>query len=131
MTTFDYSRPKATASRLIARFGQLCTIRRASDTPSDPQTPWSEFSPNPPAYFEVTAIEDMQDVRDMSGNLVGIKRRTLTVDAAGVAPLKSDTIAVGVRIADVDAGTGFEEIVSVTPVAPAGVALMYEIELRS
>lgn len=111
----------------------LCTIRRASSEPDEPQTPWDEPADpaNDPTDYEVTAVENVQDVRDMSGTLIGVKKRTLTVSATGVAPLKSDTIAVGVAKADVDESTVFEEIVAVEPLAPGGVVLLYEIELNS
>lgn len=109
----------------------VCTIRRASSSPLEPQKPWDEPSPlgDPPDLFPVTGIEDVQDVRDMNGTLIGMKRRTLTINATGVAPLKSDTIAVGIAPDDVVADTSFEEILEVMPVAPGGVPLMYELRL--
>lgn len=111
----------------------ISTIRRASSAPTEPQNPWDEpASPaNPPQLFAVTGVEDIRDVRDMTGMLVGIQKRTLTIEATGVAPLKSDTIAVGVAPGDVTAQTVFEEILSVKPLAPGGVALLFELELAS
>lgn len=133
MSAFDYSRPQATALRLIERFGQPCTIRRDSDEPDEPQNPWDDpaVPANDPQLFAVTGVETMQDVRDMSGMLVGVRKRTLTINATGVAPLKSDVIAVGVAPADVTGATAFEEIIAVRPLDIAGVALYYELELNS
>lgn len=104
-----------------------CTIRRetsgAGATPLDP-------TPDPAVeLFEITGVEGTKEIRDASGALTGIIRRTLTVEAGKVSPLKSDTIAPGVRQADVDADTAFEEIVRVTPLSPGGTALLYKIEL--
>lgn len=124
--------------RGLARAGQrtgtgpyLCTIRRASSAPSEPVNPWdSPADPaNDPTDYAVTAVEDIREVRDMSGMLTGVQKRTLTIDATGVAPLKSDTIAVGVAPADVAEDTTFEEIIAVRPLAPGGVALLYELDL--
>ncbi len=121
----------AEAGEAVGSGPYLCTIRRASSEPDEPQTPWDEPADpaNDPVDFEVVAVESVQDVRDMSGTLIGVQKRTLTVSATGVAPLKSDTIAVGVAKADVDADTLFEEILAVKPLAPGGTALLYELEL--
>ncbi len=121
----------AEAGEAVGSGPYLCTIRRASSEPDEPQTPWDEPADpaNDPVDYEVVAVEDVQDVRDMSGMLVGVQKRTLTVSATGVAPLKSDTIAVGVAPSAVTADTVFEEIVAVEPLAPGGTALLYELEL--
>lgn len=130
------------ASEIAAALGEVseavgsgaytCTIRRAPDTPDTPATPWDEPADpaNEPLLFEVSAVESIQDVRDMSGTLIGVKKRILTIDAVTVAPLKSDTIAVGVTSGDVSDATVFEEIMSVSALSPGGVALLYELELN-
>jgi len=120
----------------LARAGQrtgtgplICTIRREGE--GGPQTP-SEVGVVPEAVdllFPMTAIESVQDVRDTNGTLIGVKKRTLTINATGVAPLKSDTIAVGVAPDAVTAQTAFEEILAVTPLSPGGTALLYELSL--
>lgn len=115
----------------------VCTIKRnLPDEPADhaqPETPWDR--PADPlalaTFYPVTAVQTMRMVQDGNIGLVGTRRRVLLIDATGTAPIKSDTIAVGVAPDDVDGFTWFEEIVSVDAVAPGGVALMYELELRS
>jgi len=109
----------------------ICTIRRASAELDEPTNPWDEPADpvNAPQLFPVTAIERIQDVRDMTGMLVGMKKRTLTINATGVTPLKSDTIAVGVAPGDVVEGTKFEEIISVMYLSPGGTVLLYRLEL--
>lgn len=111
----------------------ICTIRRASSEPDEPQNPWDEPADpvNEPQDFSVTAVEDIREVRDMTGTLIGLQKRTLTVSATGVAPLKSDTIAVGVAPSAVTADTAFEQILAVNPLAPSGVALLYELDLSA
>ena len=104
----------------------ICTIGRNTGT----GTPWdNNVSTVPDLLYPVTGIENMQDVRDMTGMLVGMKKRTLTINATGVTPLKSDTIAVGVAPGDVVEGTKFEEIISVSPLSPGGTVLLYRLEL--
>jgi len=111
----------------------ICTIRRASTEPEELQRPWHATAGpmNPPTLYPVTAIEDIREVRDLSGMLVGIQKRTLTINATGVQPLKSDVIAVGFAPADVTSATVFEEIIAVKPLAPAGTALLYELDLSA
>ena len=122
----------AEAGEAVGTGPLICTIRRANPAPDEPQNPQDEPSVgdgNPPMLFAVTGIESVQDVRDMSGMLVGVKKRTLTIDATGVAPLKSDVIAIGVAPASVTAQTMFEEILAVSPLSPGGTALLYELSL--
>ena len=119
------------AGRKTGTGAYICTIRRDPDELDEPQSPWDEPADpvNEPQLFPVTAIERMQDVRDMSGMLVGIQKRTLTIDATGVAPTKADKIAVGVAPDDVVEGTKFEEIISVMYLSPGGTVLLYRLEL--
>lgn len=123
----------AEAGEAVGSGPYISTIRRASSEPDEPQNPWDDPADpvNEPADYAVTGIQEVKDIRDMTGMLVGIQKRTLTIEATGVAPLKSDTIAVGVAPGDVTAQTVFEEILSVKPLAPGGVALLFELELAS
>lgn len=109
----------------------VCTIRRKSGVATEPQTGWAEpASPsNEPTLYAVNGVERIRDVRDMSGTLINVKRRTLTIDAVTIEPLTSDVIAVGVAPADVTAATKFEEILSVSALSPTGTALTYGLEL--
>jgi hypothetical protein len=109
----------------------ICTIRRTSSAPTEPKHPWEEPADpaNTPTDYAVTAVESIQDIREMTGTLVGVQKRTLTIDATGVAPLKSDRIDVGVAPGDVTGSTVFEEIIAVSPLAPGGTALLYELQL--
>jgi hypothetical protein len=121
----------AEAGEAVGTGPYICTIRRASDEPDEPQTPWDEPADpaNAPTDYPVTAVEDVKEIRDMTGNLIGVQKRTLTINATGVEPLKSDTIAVGVAPDDVTSDTVFEEILAVKPFAPAGTVLLYELSL--
>ncbi|CAD7023166.1 hypothetical protein REJC140_00115 [Pseudorhizobium endolithicum] len=92
-----------------------------------------EWDPQPgggPTYKTLYAVEGFQEVRDASGTLIGQTRHTLTVTAdPDAVPMKSHQVAIGVRAEDVAADTAFIEIIEVRPLAPAGVAVLYELDL--
>lgn len=102
------------------------TLRRPG---AGPTTPHDLTPAGSPTDYELTGIDTDVKVRDRSGTLTGETRRTLTVNATGEEPKKSDTIAVGVKMADVDSETVFSEIVEVRRLAPGGVPLLYEVDL--
>lgn len=102
------------------------TLRRAGTGPASPHDATPVGSPSD---FELTGLESEREIRDASGALTGVTRRTLTVNATGEAPKKTDTIAVGVALSDVDSNTVFSEIVEVFTFAPGGVALYHEVDL--
>lgn len=109
----------------------ICTIKRPAAGPSEPQTPWDaeDTTAGDPTYHEVTAVQGHERIRDASGTLIGETHTVLTISAMGVEPRKSDLIAVGVAEADVDADTDWHEVAEVAPLAPGGVALLYEVRL--
>ncbi|HEV7435342.1 MAG TPA: hypothetical protein VGO22_10785 [Pseudorhizobium sp.] len=93
-----------------------------------------EWDPQPgePVYKTLYAVEGFQEVRDASGTLIGQTRHTLTVTAdPDAVPMKSHQVAVGVKAEDVGADTAFVEIIEVRPLAPAGVAVLYELDIAS
>lgn len=93
-----------------------------------------EWDPQPgvPIYKTLYAVEGFQEIRDASGTLIGQTRHTLTVTAdPGAVPMKSHQVAIGVKAEDVTADTAFVEIIEVRPLAPAGVPVLYEIDLSS
>lgn len=59
MTAFDYSRPLATAQRLIERFGRRVTLQGVSDGPSDPNNPLGSpaAAPAPVAGIPATFVQ--------------------------------------------------------------------------
>lgn len=98
------------------------------------ETTGPEWDPQPgvPVYKTLYAVEGFQEVRDASGTLIGQTRHTLTVTADGDAvPMKSHQVAIGVKAEDVAADTAWIEIEEVKPLAPAGIAVLYEITLVS
>lgn len=113
--TFDYARSKATAERLIARFGGEATLRKRTSSGPDyaPTLTLTEHT--------ITAVDLNQRLRDAGGALVGQSLRTLYVStAAGVTPEKGDKVVID----------GSEhEIAEVRTLAPGGTTVMWECDL--
>ncbi|WP_029620619.1 hypothetical protein [Pseudorhizobium marinum] len=84
----------------------------------------------PPTYKTLYAVEGFQEIRDASGTLIGQTRHTLTVAAdAEAVPMKSYRVALGIAAEDADEASAWVEILEVRPLAPAGVAALYEVDL--
>ena len=92
-------------------------------------------------YLTIRVVDDNRRLRDLNGTLIGQTVRTLMVGAS-VPPLKTDTVAVGVTGSQAEAAaeaateeapdtTLYHAIQEVRPLAPAGVVLLYEIELAA
>jgi len=112
---FNYERTKATAERLIARFGGPATLRKLTATGPD-------YAPTLTATdTTITVVDLSQRLRDAGGVLVGQSLRTLYVStAAGVTPEKGDKVVIG--------GTE-HEISEVRTLAPGGTTVMWECDL--
>lgn len=54
MAAYDYSKARATADRLIQRFGRPITLKAESRTPADVDTPWKGSAVSPSNITEVT-----------------------------------------------------------------------------
>ena len=109
-----------------------CVLRRndpAAITASDPIEA-EQITTIEPIYFEVTAIETKKEVRDRSGTLTGLSMRVLLVSATGTTPLKSDTIAINIREADIVDSTVFEEIEKVVSISPAGGSVLHKLTMK-
>jgi hypothetical protein len=139
---FDYSRPRATADRLIERFGAAAMIHRLPDlsgggesNPDEgPQYPWEVepdegdedpgTHPDPaPMQLPVTAVDTGTHTRydrDASGALIPRTVRVILIAAARATPKMGD------RIVMID---GMHEISRVERVRPGDTALLFEVEL--
>ena len=110
---------------------QSATIRKSAGGP--PANPWEPPS-GVPTYHKVVVLQSDKELRDINGTLIGQTKRTITISgAAGVVPSDDDTIILGQALdyvdAETDAGLAWEEIMAVRPLAPAGVAVLYELVL--
>ncbi|MEM7675136.1 MAG: hypothetical protein AAF449_03935 [Myxococcota bacterium] len=107
--------------------GFRLTLRQAAaEAGADPWEP----SADAPTYTTFVCIQDEKQVRDLGGTLIAQTVRTLTVNAmAGVVPTKADAVALGIAADEANEESLWEEIVEVRALAPAGVAVLYEIDL--
>ncbi|MCF3934343.1 hypothetical protein L1787_13080 [Acuticoccus sp. M5D2P5] len=110
--------------------GYPVTLRKTSTTGGDPWDPGSGTTTA--VDSTLTAVETLRQVRDLTGTLTERTVRTLLVNAnSGVAPSDDDMIALGVAADDVEPETPFEAIDAVRALAPAGIAVLYEIDLKT
>lgn len=119
MTAFNYAQAKATADRLIARFGQSGYIRR---------TPTTGAAYNPtqgtPADHACTFVITDYTSRQIDGTriLAGDKKALVAVGALSITPGTAD------RLLDPSA-PGYK-IVEAMPLNPGGTVVMYEMQVR-
>jgi hypothetical protein len=107
--------------------GYPATIRSQSSTGGDPWEPTTST-----AYTTIRVIEEDRRVRSADGTYVDMVKRTLTTASkAGFVPKKSDEIAVGITASEASDSSDWLVITEVRALAPAGVAVLYEIELST
>lgn len=119
MSTFDYTRSRAAADRLIARFGQAGAVRRSGAPSGDPWNP----VPGEPTDHTCTLVVLDYTSMEIDGTLIRATDRKVLVAAGGLAvePSAADRIVI--------AGTALE-IVRVAPLAPGGTVVLHEIQAR-
>lgn len=115
--------------------GYPATIRRVVPGTPDPAEPWILVDPTI-TYTTVRVVVFDKELRDVNGTLIGMTKRTITISgAAGIVPTDDDTIAEGVALTFVDeaddATHPWQEIVACRPLAPAGIAVLYDLELAN
>lgn len=116
--SFDYTRVRATAERLLARFGQAVTLIKQGAAVGPEWNP----TPGPGTEHIITAVDENSMRRDLSGTLIGEGVHALIVStSAGVEPSQADSIRMGGRE---------YEIVEVKPLAPGGVVLLWECTIQ-
>jgi hypothetical protein len=114
---FDYARTRATAERLIARFGQTGALRRMVSN-------GDVFNPELVAtdYACTFAVLDYAK-RDIDGTLIRQTDQQIYLSTQGltVVPDVTDKVVVG--------GSPMT-IINVAPIAPSGAAVYYELQVR-
>lgn len=117
MATFDYAKSRATAERLIAKFGMAGTIRRSvSSGPSyDPVITDVDYA----CQLVVLDYEDSK----VDGTLIRKSDKMIYISTAGLTITMSESDKV---IAD-----GKEYAVEkLKPLSPAGLVVFYEVQGR-
>jgi hypothetical protein len=119
MTAFDYSRPQATASRLIARFGQTGAIVRPTLGNGPAYDPGEPTDTSHACQMVVLDYDDGE--RDGTLIKYGDKKVLVSVSGLTIEPKLSDKVSVG--------GSS-HEIMAIKPLNPGGTVVMYEIQIR-
>lgn len=116
MATFDYARTRATADRLITKFGQAAIIRRITGTSGEAWDP----SVTETDYDCVVAVTGFQKIE--SGN-VQAGDKIIEVSAVGldVEPTPKDKIVIDGAV---------HAIIRVEPLNPGGTIVKYLVFAR-
>jgi hypothetical protein len=126
----------AIAAEVDAALKSVADISQASGYPAtlripasgEPANPWDPPSGSP-TYSTVYVVEGVREIRDINGTTILQTLRTLLISATGAAPAKWQNIAVGVAAEAVTDATVWDEIAEARPVSPAGIAVLYEVDL--
>lgn len=116
MNAFDYSRARATAEKLIAKFGTDGSIRREMNSGAsyDPIVSVTDY----PCKLVVLEYDDSK----VDGTLVKRTDKLIYLSTAGltITPTEADKIIAGQTFT----------IASIKPLSPAGVTVLFEIQAR-
>lgn len=117
MTAFAYPNTAATATRLLQRFGAACTIKRETGTDYDPAS-----GTTVPTYDSLpsTAVVFAMPQKYIDGTLI-LQGDQQAFCAPAVEPKQGDAF---------DWQGKTYAIISVKPVSPAGVPVLFEAQLR-
>lgn len=112
----------------------LCTLKKTGEGAKlNPRNVGADGLPVQPTdtFHELVAVQGFHQVRDTTGTLLTERVHKITVNATGAVPKDGEHIAIGVALVDANGETKFTRIEKVTPFAPGGVALSYDLELES
>lgn len=116
--TFDYTRARDTARRLIKRFGQQATVnRRVTAGRASAPTITSESQ-------QVYLMDDRRMEINDKWSLTGQLRRVLTVSTEGVP----DTFTID-REDTVTVGDDELQVLEIHPFSPSGTILYWEVHV--
>jgi len=114
--SFDYIDARATASSLIAEFGQAATLEK----PGSETGPAYDPTLGAPVTYPVTVVDLNIVKRNMTDGVITETTRTLYIAAGGQVPVKGDRVQVG--------GV-WHRIFEARPLSPGGVDVMYEADI--
>ena len=119
MAKFDYSRPAATATRLLDRFGQAGELSRTVEGGDyDPMTGPVQITETAACTVALLQFDNSQ----VDGELVQIgDRRAMIAPDASFEPLAGDSLTVGGELL---------QVVRNRPVSPAGVVVLHDCVVR-
>lgn len=133
MAAKDYTKSRATAERLIAKFGAPGAIRRlgivGQTDPYDPSTGTETAT-----FHACTLVVTEYTLREREASSIGATDKRVLVSTEGLAiePTAADKVVIGMSAAEAevagDANVASHEVVRVSPLSPAGTVVMYDVQ---
>lgn len=120
--SFDYTQSAATAQRLLARFGKAITVRKQQAGAYDPATSSVSIN-NVDTVAQGVLLEYKDGQANAPGTMIQVGDKKLLLSPANFS---ADPIASDLVLAD---GATWN-IVKVKALRPAGVTVLYELQLR-
>lgn len=117
MSTYDYTRPRATADRLVTRFGQTGAIRRQTASGSENNPTFT------PTDHECTLVTEAYKTSEIDGSRVMASdlKVILAKGDLAISPTTEDKLVIG--------GVPYS-IVDVSPLSPGGVVVLWQMQVR-
>lgn len=117
---FDYADMALTADELLAEFGAAATLTRTTAGQYDPETGTS--TPESTVTQAITAVCIDYEAKFIDGTLIIRGDKQVFMSAKGVTPP-----AAGDKFTWPAAEYS---VIAATPLAPAGIVLLYELQVR-
>lgn len=119
MTAFDYARARATAERLISRFGQAGTLSRPTRTGGDVRP-----VEGAPQEYACTYVVTDYTQREIDGTRIKAEDKRVYISAVGleIEPALSD------RLVEPDGNV--YKVIQGRPLRPAGTTVLWELQVR-
>lgn len=119
--SYDYSLASKNAEALLKKFGKKLSIRRTVAT-QDPSTPWGPPTETTSDYT-VYGVKEANTHTPVAETLIVERDAVFRVSAVGlsISPRSGDMV--------VDGSIGYE-ILEVSALQPADVAVMYELHVK-
>lgn len=130
MTRFDYGKPRATAERLLNRFGQVGAIPRTTIIP--PEYDWEEGE-EITVYHPIKVAILPMDERRIDGTMILTGDRQALISPVGmsITPAVGDILMFnGSFSGDEYAGGEAWSVRKLDTLAPAGVTVLFDAVLR-
>ncbi|EGK71907.1 hypothetical protein METUNv1_01685 [Methyloversatilis universalis FAM5] len=120
MSSFDYTKTAATATRLLLKFGRAATLTRVAPGAYDPAT-GAPGAGSTALHAGTAALFDYQQ-KDIDGTHVrmGDQRAYIAPDLAAT-PQTGDTLTIGSDV---------WSVIASRPLAPAGTVVLHEAQVR-
>jgi hypothetical protein len=113
-----YDNMAATARRLLTQYGQACTLTRTTTGEYDPDTGTAPVTTETQSV-KCAVIDYPAALID--GSIIQVGDKKVIMESSATAPQAVDTLTVGATV---------YQIISVKPLEPAGINVIYTLQVR-